>query len=153
MTDLFALRRAFIRQFDTAAPEAPRFDPQAMAMWEALLAEEWAEFQQALTDYKSLDAGDHAGHIRAMAELTAEGVDVLNVLVGLLLSQGLPVEAMTQAIHDANMRKCVDGKVLRRPDGKVLKPPGWEPVNKDDIIRSAGPGNSASGTAGTVTCG
>jgi predicted HAD superfamily Cof-like phosphohydrolase len=149
MTDLFALRRAFIGQFDTAAPEAPCFDPQAMSMWETLLEEEWAEFQQALADYKSRDAGDHAGHIHAMAELTAEGVDVLNVLVGLLLSQGLPVEAMTQAIHDANMRKCVDGKVLRRPDGKALKPPGWQPVNKDDIIRSAFPRRTTSDTVTT----
>jgi predicted HAD superfamily Cof-like phosphohydrolase len=50
-----------------------------------------------------------------MAELTAEGVDVLNVLTGLLLSQGMPLEAMTEAIHQANLRKQIDGKVVRAP--------------------------------------
>jgi predicted HAD superfamily Cof-like phosphohydrolase len=137
MSDLFALRREFIRRFDIPAPDRPRFAPQDMAMWENMLAEEWAEFQQALADYKAHDPADEAENTRCMAELAAEGVDVLNVLVGLLLSQGLPVEAMTRAIHDANLRKCVDGRVVRRADGKVLKPEGWQPADKEGVIRSA----------------
>ncbi|VEB43961.1 Uncharacterized protein conserved in bacteria [Chromobacterium violaceum] len=64
-------------------------------------------------------------------------MDVLNVVCGLLLSQGLPLEAMCEAIHDANLRKCVDGKVVRRADGKVLKPEGWRPADKAGVIRDA----------------
>jgi predicted HAD superfamily Cof-like phosphohydrolase len=30
-------------------------------------------------------------------------------------------------VHRSNMAKLVDGKVLRRDDGKVLKPEGWQP--------------------------
>jgi predicted HAD superfamily Cof-like phosphohydrolase len=137
MSDLFAMRREFIRRFDIPAPETPRFAPENLAMWETMLSEEWAEFQQALAAYKAHDAGDETADTHTMAELAAEGVDVLNVLVGLLLSQGLPVEAMTRAIHDANLRKCVGGKVLRRADGKVLKPAGWQPADKEGVIRAA----------------
>lgn len=139
MSDLFALRREFIRLFDIPAPDVPRFAPQHMAMWENMLAEEWQEFHEALAAYKAHDPADAAASTRCMAELAAEGVDVLNVLVGLLLSQGLPVEAMTQAIHEANLRKRIDGKVMRRADGKVLKPEGWRPADKEGVIRAARP--------------
>ena len=134
MTDLFALRRAFIRSFDIEAPDAPCVNLDAMAMWETMLGEEWAEFQQALAQYKAPGPRDEAQTRRRMAALTAEGVDVLNVLCGLLLSQGLPLEAMTQAIHDANMRKSIDGQVMRRADGKILKPPGWQPADIEAVI-------------------
>ncbi|TDR82830.1 phosphoribosyl-ATP pyrophosphohydrolase [Paludibacterium purpuratum] len=137
MSDLFALRREFIGRFDMPIPPEPRFAPENLAMWETMLSEEWQEFQQALADYKAQDPADTAQSTRLMAELTAEGVDVLNVLVGLLLSQGMPVEAMTRAIHEANLKKCVDGQVVRRADGKVLKPPGWQPADKEGVIRQA----------------
>jgi len=141
MTDLFKLRRDFVQRFDIDIPAQPRRDLSAMRMWETLLAEEWAEFQTALADYKSGDEAE--GRIRDMAEVTAEAVDVLNVIVGLLLSQGLPVEAMTQAIHEANMRKCDNGRIVRRNDGKILKPEGWQPADKEAVIRSALPANRA----------
>ncbi|BEV71839.1 MULTISPECIES: histidinol-phosphate transaminase [unclassified Paludibacterium] len=137
MSDLFALRREFISRFDLPIPPAPRFAPDNLAMWQTMLAEEWAEFQQALADYQADDHRDEATSTRLMAELTAEGVDVLNVLVGLLLSQGMPVEAMTRAIHQANLRKAVNGQVVRRADGKVLKPEGWQPADKEGVIRQA----------------
>jgi predicted HAD superfamily Cof-like phosphohydrolase len=69
--------------------------------------------------------------------LAAEGVDVLNVLCGLLLSQGLPPQAMFDAIHAANLAKCAGGQVLRRADGKILKPAGWQPADKLGVIRAA----------------
>jgi hypothetical protein len=64
-----------------------------------------------------------------MAELTAEGVDAERA-DRLLLSQGMPLEAMTEAIHQANLRKQIDGKVVRRADGKILKPEGWQAADK-----------------------
>jgi predicted HAD superfamily Cof-like phosphohydrolase len=137
MSDLYALRRAFMRQFDIAAPQAPQFDLEAMAMWRTMLSEEWQEFQQALHAYQNLNASNHEEATLRMAELCAEGVDVLNVLCGLLLSQGLPLEAMTQAIHEANLRKIENGRVLRRADGKILKPPHWQPADINGVIRQA----------------
>ncbi|MEN3812782.1 nucleoside triphosphate pyrophosphohydrolase family protein [Chromobacterium piscinae] len=106
-------------------------------MWQTMLDEELDELKQALADYRALPAQSPEQQLQSRAELTAEAVDVLNVVCGLLLSQGLPLEAMCEAIHDANLRKCVDGKVVRRADGKVLKPEGWLPADKQGVIRDA----------------
>ncbi|MBX9359259.1 phosphoribosyl-ATP pyrophosphohydrolase, partial [Chromobacterium vaccinii] len=104
---------------------------------QTMLDEELDELKQALADYRALPAQSPEQQLQSRAELTAEAVDVLNVVCGLLLSQGLPLEAMCVAIHDANLRKCVDGKVVRRADGKVLKPEGWRPADKQGVIRDA----------------
>ncbi|MBT2868288.1 nucleoside triphosphate pyrophosphohydrolase family protein [Chromobacterium violaceum] len=137
MSDLFRMRRDFMRRFDLPSPSRPEFQPEQLAMWQTMLDEELAELQQALAEYRALPAQSSEQQRHSRAELTAEAVDVLNVVCGLLLSQGLPLEAMCEAIHDANLRKCVDGKVVRRADGKVLKPEGWRPADKAGVIRDA----------------
>ncbi|AXK39710.1 hypothetical protein [Crenobacter cavernae] len=50
----------FMRRFDLPAPAAPRFEPQALALWQAMLAEEWDEFTTALADYSTLAEVDEA---------------------------------------------------------------------------------------------
>ncbi|WP_036664905.1 nucleoside triphosphate pyrophosphohydrolase family protein [Paludibacterium yongneupense] len=137
MSDLIGQRREFMRRFDLEQPAHPGMRPRELAMWTAMLNEEWKEFGQALDEYATPPDSDPAGERRRMAELTAEGVDLLNVVIGLLLSQGMPVAAMSEAIHAANLAKCADGKVLRRADGKILKPPQWRPADKEAVIRSA----------------
>lgn len=136
MNHPFQQRRDFMRRFDIPVPDAPAHRPDALSMWETMLHEEWQELLHALAEYQSLP-DDDAEATRRRAELTAEGVDLINVVCGLLLSQGLPLEAMFDAIHAANLRKCVDGQVVRRADGKVLKPEGWRPADKQGVIRAA----------------
>ncbi|PXX48804.1 nucleoside triphosphate pyrophosphohydrolase family protein [Aquitalea magnusonii] len=137
MSNLYAIRRDFMQQFDLPAPATPGLYRDTLPMWETMLQEEMAEFLHALQEFKQSASCDPQEQVRRMAELTAEGVDVLNVLTGLLLSQGMPLEAMTEAIHQANLRKQIDGKVVRRADGKVLKPAGWQPADKCGVIRAA----------------
>jgi len=38
-------------------------------------------------------------------------------------------------IHRSNMTKVVDGKVVRREDGKILKPDTYEKPNIEAILR------------------
>ncbi|WP_089084682.1 nucleoside triphosphate pyrophosphohydrolase family protein [Aquitalea magnusonii] len=135
MTNLYHLRRDFMQRFDLPTPTHPGLYPDTLPMWENMLHEEMAEFLHALQEFRQLDGCSADEQQRRMAELTAEGVDVLNVLTGLLLSQGMPLEAMTEAIHQANLRKQIDGKVVRRADGKILKPEGWQPADKLGVIR------------------
>lgn len=137
MSDPFQQRKAFMAQFDMATPAQPHYQPHSLDMWQTMLDEEWQEFRQALADYRQQAQATPEQQLACQAELTAEGVDVLNVLIGLLLSQGLPVAAMFDAIHAANLRKMVDGRVLRRADGKILKPPGWQAADKQAVIRAA----------------
>ncbi len=138
MSNPFTLRRDFMQRFDMQLPAQPQYHAEALSMWQTMLQEEWQEFMVALQDYRQLPQADAAGQTRLRAELAAEGVDVLNVLIGLLLSQGLPLENMFDAINAANLAKCVDGKVVRREDGKILKPEGWQPADKEGVIRASG---------------
>jgi predicted HAD superfamily Cof-like phosphohydrolase len=62
--------------------------------------------------------------------------DMLYILVGTILEHGLAdkIEDIFNEIHRSNMTKVVDGKVIRRDDGKILKPEGYEKPNLQKII-------------------
>lgn len=47
---------------------------------------------------------------------------------------GIPLFKVFNEIHFSNMAKLVNGKVLKRPDGKVAKPQGWQPPNIASIL-------------------
>ena len=53
--------------------------------------------------------------------------DIDYVVQGAALVFGIPHDAVFDEVHRSNMAKLVDGKVIRREDGKVLKPEGWTP--------------------------
>ena len=65
---------------------------------------------------------------------------------GCCCRKGLPLQAMFDAIHAANLAKCAGGQVLRRADGEILKPAGWQPADKLGVIRAA-----ASSVDGTLS--
>jgi predicted HAD superfamily Cof-like phosphohydrolase len=62
--------------------------------------------------------------------------DMLYILVGTILEHGFAdkIEAIFDEIHRSNMTKVVDGKVIRRDDGKILKPEGYEKPNLKPIL-------------------
>ena len=62
--------------------------------------------------------------------------DMLYILVGTIVEHGLAdkIEAIFDEIHRSNMTKVVDGKVIRRDDGKILKPEGYEKPNLKPIL-------------------
>lgn len=57
----------------------------------------------------------------------ADGIfDSIVVLLGTAIAYGIPKEVWS-AIHISNMAKAqCDGTVIRREDGKILKPEGWK---------------------------
>jgi predicted HAD superfamily Cof-like phosphohydrolase len=40
-----------------------------------------------------------------------------------------------EEVHRSNMAKLVDGKPLKRADGKVIKPEGWTPPDIEGVIK------------------
>ena len=62
--------------------------------------------------------------------------DVEYVLNGLCVAYGIDLPAVFKAVHESNMEKSGGP---RREDGKVLKPPGWQPPNIQSILESQGP--------------
>jgi predicted HAD superfamily Cof-like phosphohydrolase len=64
-------------------------------------------------------------------------IDIMVVTIGALWSIGVDVEGAWKEVHNSNMAK-VDagtGVVLRREDGKILKPEGWQPPNLKQYLR------------------
>ena len=72
-------------------------------------------------------------HIDALDAIT----DILYVLLGTAHAYGLAgkVEAAFNEVHRSNMTKVMpDGKVLKREDGKIIKPPTYEPPNLEKVL-------------------
>tara|TARA_B100001029_G_C14919979_1_gene371434 strand:+ start:220 stop:597 length:378 start_codon:yes stop_codon:yes gene_type:complete len=72
----------------------------------------------------------------AEAALSGDLVEVLDaladigyILAGTIVNHGMQniYDDAFDEVHRSNMAKLVDGKVLRRDDGKVMKPVDWQP--------------------------
>jgi predicted HAD superfamily Cof-like phosphohydrolase len=73
-----------------------------------------------------------------LVEVTDAILDMIVVGVGALLSAGVDVEGAWNEVIRSNMSKIDPdtGKVLKREDGKVLKPISWSPPNlKPFLVR------------------
>tara|TARA_B100000287_G_C20672582_1_gene793939 strand:- start:4553 stop:4933 length:381 start_codon:yes stop_codon:yes gene_type:complete len=75
-----------------------------------LLKEELDEYHQACANDDMLEISDAL-------------VDIAYVLYGMVVHHGLSnvFDDMFQEVHNSNMSKLENGKVLRRTDGKILK--------------------------------
>lgn len=126
-------QKEFMQVFGMESPSKPLMNESAALFWARLMDEEFKEMTEAFEEF-----GDNPLNEEAQANLTAEVVDVLYVVMGFAHSQGLPIEAMFNEVHNANMRKMQpDGSILRNEFGKVLKPVNWYPANKVAVIRRA----------------
>lgn len=70
--------------------------------------------------------------------LTIDGCfDTIWVIVGYMLSRGWNCESIWDegAISNLNKIDKVTQKVLKREDGKVLKPEGWQPPDFSKYVR------------------
>ena len=72
-------------------------------------------------------------HIDALDAIT----DILYVLLGTAHAYGLgdKLEAAFNEVHRSNMTKVMpNGKVLKREDGKIIKPDAYEPPNLQKVL-------------------
>ena len=87
-------------------------------LYRDLIAEEYDEFRQATVmrnDVEQLDAC----------------MDMIWVILGYCHMKGFDVRGAWKEVADSNLHKIdyKTGKVIRREDGKILKPEGWKPPN------------------------
>jgi predicted HAD superfamily Cof-like phosphohydrolase len=88
-----------------------------------LLDEEFEEYRNAEYDNDIVEIAD------ALA-------DIIYIACGTAVSYGIPLDEIFNEVHRSNMAKLVDGKVIRREDGKIQKPEGWTPPDIKSIIES-----------------
>ena len=100
-------------KFMTACDQSVTGDQDQFDMYIRLIGEEFQELQDADTDVDTLDAL----------------IDILVVTVGAIHSMGADGEGAWIEVMRSNFAKIdpASGKVLKRADGKVLKPEGWKP--------------------------
>ncbi|PTA66575.1 hypothetical protein [Deinococcus arcticus] len=124
--------REFHLALGEAAPTQPVVPSRALlALRRTLIAEEAAEVEG---EWAALDARLQAGEALApsdLALLAHELADLLYVTYGALDRLGIDADAVFAEVHRANMAK-LSGP--RRADGKLLKPPGWQPANVRGVL-------------------
>lgn len=77
-----------------------------------------------------------------------ETIDLIVVSIGLLHSVGVGPEEAWRLVHESNMSKLVDGKLMKREDGKGLKGPNYQPPDLVPLIMAI-PGLDESDLAKT----
>lgn len=99
--------------FQTACDQTPSIDNYAMYL--DLITEETGELKDAII------AGDQVEQLDAL-------VDILVVTIGAIRAAGWDGEAAWNEVMKTNFAKinADTGKVIKREDGKVLKPEGWK---------------------------
>lgn len=77
-----------------------------------------------------------ANENKNLVEVLDGCADQLYILLGDIISHGLQgqIEESFKRVHESNMTKVVDGKVLRREDGKILKPDTYRRVDLTDLV-------------------
>lgn len=70
-----------------------------------------------------------------VARMYKELADLQYVLSGTIVSLGIPMEEVFERVHQSNMSKLVDGKPLKRADGKFLKGPNYKKAVLDDLVK------------------
>jgi predicted HAD superfamily Cof-like phosphohydrolase len=103
-----------VKVFIDACDQQP--SPDNVHLYRSLIAEEYDEFCQALImrdDVEQLDAC----------------MDMIWVILGYCYMKNFQVYGAWEEVAKSNLSKIdkKTGKVLKREDGKVMKPEGWKP--------------------------
>jgi predicted HAD superfamily Cof-like phosphohydrolase len=81
-----------------------------------LIREEFEELKEGHTNKDIVEVADACG-------------DLIWVILGLCNTVGINIHPVWQEITASNLSKTVDGNVIRRADGKILKPDSYFPPN------------------------
>jgi predicted HAD superfamily Cof-like phosphohydrolase len=113
---------AFHRAFGLLRADQPQLpDEAARQLRINLLYEEYCEYLKGETEDDLVQIAD------ALA-------DMIYIACGTAVAYGIPLDKVFAEVHRSNMAKLVDGKVIRREDGKVLKPEGWTPPDVKGVM-------------------
>ena len=121
MTKVFTDVEVFMR----SAGQTSRQDnlPQA-ELYKSLIKEEFTEFWEAEYDNNSVEMLDAC-------------FDMIWVIVGYMHSRGWDCEAAWDEGAKSNLSKIdpTSGRVIKREDGKILKPEGWKPPDFSKFVK------------------
>jgi predicted HAD superfamily Cof-like phosphohydrolase len=122
MVNPFADQKLFMNACDQST-DSPGNEEQ-YDLYRNLIAEEVQELTEAVQEE------DRVEQLDAL-------VDILVVTIGAIHSMGADAEGAWQEVFQTNLAKIDPdtGKVTKREDGKVLKPPGWRAPKLAPFLR------------------
>lgn len=118
MTKVFTDVAVFLKACGQDYPNTPSAPNELAELYLKLIKEEYSEFIEAIEDANDTEQLDAC-------------FDMIWVIVGYMKSRGWDCEAAWDEGAYSNLAKIdkVTGKVIRREDGKILKPEGWKTPN------------------------
>lgn len=120
MSDWQRMVRDFHEQFGVPVGDGPALRDAGLRA--SLIAEEAAETIEAIGNRDIVAAVDGLA-------------DLIYVALGAAVTWGVDLGPIFDEVHRTNMAK-VGGRT--RPDGKILKPEGWEPPRIRDLLLEQG---------------
>lgn len=94
--------------------------PQA-DLYFKLVKEEFEELQEAVNNRDIIETADACA-------------DLIWVVEGLMYSLGIDPQTVWDEVARSNNSKTVNGKLIKRDDGKVLKPDTFSPPNIQKVL-------------------
>lgn len=92
----------------------------------------WDELREALVSAFNEDRVDTLN----LKYIAKEMADLVYVVYGAAVALGIDLDKAVQIVHQSNMSKVWhDGKPRVRLDGKILKPPSYQPPGMDDVVK------------------
>ena len=105
------------------------FTPSILSTQTSLIAEEYREFIDA-----SEVAMSSLQNMRSREAALKELADLVYVCFQYAAAAGWELDEALDRVHQSNLSKLVDGKPLKREDGKVLKGPNYKPPTLIDLV-------------------
>lgn len=98
--------------------------PENVSLYRNLIVEEFWEFQEAIKNNDEVETLDAC-------------MDMIWVILGYCKMKGYDTDGAWAEVARSNLDKidATTGKVIKRADGKVLKPEGWTPPKLDSFIK------------------
>jgi NTP pyrophosphatase (non-canonical NTP hydrolase) len=120
-TPEYLIEQAFV--FRLAAEQSIDPDDElTQDMQLTLIKEEFDELVEA-----HLNEGDKSHTLKELA-------DLVFVCYQYAVARNWNLDTAMKRVFESNMSKFVDGKPLRREDGKILKGPDYKPPFLDDLV-------------------
>lgn len=121
MSDIFSDQRKFMT---VCGQTTDSWNEEQFNLYTRLIKEEVEELWEANA------AADRVECLDAL-------IDIMVVTAGALHSMGVDAEGAWKEVFRSNMAKVdpITGRVMKREDGKVLKPANWEPPRLARFVR------------------
>jgi predicted HAD superfamily Cof-like phosphohydrolase len=100
-------------------------DEMVQEMQMTLIREEFNELLEA-----HINEDTYEDQIHTLKELA----DLVFVCYQYAVARGWNLDIALKRVFESNMSKFVNGKPLRREDGKILKGPNYQPPSLDDLV-------------------